>query len=129
MDLMKEHAQALNAPDHGGEHELELRNNLIRSVSVKEEHAELVKQEVRKIWGDYFKPEMVEKYPDLHNHVHNIMQLASKCRQGADRSRALQLLESVNKFSEIFWQTKGKETKRVKAPYKPEEEVVYPILA
>jgi nickel superoxide dismutase len=40
----------------------------------------------------------------------------------------LELLQSVNRFAEIFWETKGVDTKRAKAPYKPGEEVVYPAL-
>ena len=31
-------------------------------------------------------------------------------------------------FAEIYWETKGIATKKVKAPYKPGEEVVYPAL-
>ena len=42
------------------------RNSSSRYIEVKEEHAEVVKREVRIIWGDYFKPEHLEKYPDLH---------------------------------------------------------------
>ena len=41
-------------------------NSLARYIAVKEEHAELVKHEVRIIWGDYFKPEHLDAYPDLH---------------------------------------------------------------
>jgi len=40
----------------------------------------------------------------------------------------MELLESVNSFAEIFWAIKGLATKRVKAPYAPNEEVVYPVL-
>ena len=57
-----------------------------------------------------------------------IMQLGSKCRQGVSRETAMDLLAAVNRFAEIFWETKGIATKRVKAPYKPGEEIVYPVL-
>src|SRR3970040_879044 len=56
-------------------------NSLSRYIAVKEEHAELVKKEVRIIWGDYFKPEHLEKHPKLHETVWNIMKLGSTCRQ------------------------------------------------
>jgi nickel superoxide dismutase len=56
------------------------------------------------------------------------MQLGSKSRQTADRDVAVQLVEKVNQFSEIFWQTKGKATKRVTAPYAPGLPMVYPDL-
>ncbi|MBI2663948.1 superoxide dismutase, Ni [Candidatus Woesearchaeota archaeon] len=99
-----------------------------RYTQVKEEHAELVKHEIRIIWGDYFKPEHLKKYPDLHAHVDSIMKLASKARQNVDMKAAEALLESVNKFAEIFWETKGIETFRAKAPYPTEKEMVLPKL-
>ena len=99
-----------------------------RYVAIKEEHAELCKKEVRVIFGDYFKKEHVEKYPELPALFHKIMQLGSKVRQTTSRETALELLAAVNRFAEIFWETKGIATKKVKAPYKPGEEVVYPVL-
>ncbi|RPI34864.1 MAG: superoxide dismutase, Ni [Chloroflexota bacterium] len=103
-------------------------NSMARYVAVKEEHAELAKREVRVIFGDYFKKEHVEKYPELPSLAHKIYQLGSKSRQTVSREPAVELLEAVNRFAEIFWETKGIGTKRVKAPYKPSEEVVYPVL-
>ena len=109
-------------------HDLEFRNAMIRAVHIKEEHAELVKREIRVIWGDYFKPELAQKYPELSELVHETMRLASKTKQTVERTTARELLEKVNRLAEIFWETKGKQTKLVKAPYKPEEEIVIPIL-
>ena len=110
------------------EHDLEFLNSMSRYVAVKEEHAELVKREVRVIFGDFIKKEHVDKYPELPTLAHKIMQLGSKVRQTAGREAALELLGAVNRFAEIFWEIKGIPTKKVKAPYKPEEEVVYPVL-
>jgi nickel superoxide dismutase len=56
------------------------------------------------------------------------MQLGSKSRQTVNRETALDLLEAVNRFAEIFWEIKGVETKRVAAPYAPGEEIVHPVL-
>jgi nickel superoxide dismutase len=56
------------------------------------------------------------------------MQLGSKARQTANREMAVELLQTVNQFAEIFWETKGVATKRAKAPYAPAEEVVYPAV-
>jgi len=87
-------------------------NSLTRYVLVKEEHAELLKKEVRVIWGDYFKPEHLEKHPDLHTTVWNILKLAGKCRQEVNMAAAQELLGSVQRFAEIFWDTKGAKTHR-----------------
>lgn len=111
-----------------GDHYHDAQHDLIRVIKVKEDHAEMCKREIRVIWGDYFKPEMLEQYPNVNGLVHSIMQVASKARQSADRKDGEKLLELINEFSEIFWKTKGKQTKRVRAPYKPESEIVQPIL-
>ena len=87
-------------------------NSLARHVAVKEEHAELVKKEVRIIWGDYFKPEHLEKYPDLHSTVFSIMKLGSTVRQQVNMQAAQDLLAEVQKFAEIFWATKDAKTQK-----------------
>ena len=112
----------------GGEKDRVYTNSLARYVAVKEEHAEKAKLEIRIIWGDYIKAQHIEKYPQLHDLVHKIMQLGSKSRKTADREAAVQFVEAVNQFSEIFWDTKGVKTKRAKAPYNPPLEMVYPDL-
>jgi nickel superoxide dismutase len=128
MDIIKEHAEHLQNEEQKYMSDLGLHNNLARAIAIKEDHAELVKKEVRTIWGDYFKPEMRAENPQLDGLVHEIMQLGSKSKQTVERDTAMQLLNKVNEFAEIFWKSKGKETKRVKAPYKPEEEIVVPVL-
>jgi nickel superoxide dismutase len=103
-------------------------NSMSRYVAVKEEHAENTKHEIRVIWGDYIKAQHVEQHSNLPDLVHTIMQLGSKSRQTADRETAVQLVDAVNQFAEIFWQTKGVATKRANAPYAPALEMVYPDL-
>ena len=110
------------------EQDLAFQNSLSRYVAVKEEHAENAKHEVRVIWGDYIKANHVEEHPELPGLAHQIMQLGSKCRQTADRETAVQFVEAINQFAEIFWKTKGVATKRAKAPYAPALEIVYPDL-
>ena len=112
----------------GGDHGTAYHNSMSRYVSVKEEHAEKAKAEIRVIWGDYIKAQHVEQYPQLHDLVHKIMQLGSKSRQSTDREAAVQFVEAINEFAEIFWATKGVAIKRAKAPYAPALELVYPNL-
>ncbi|MBN1148440.1 MAG: superoxide dismutase, Ni [Anaerolineales bacterium] len=103
-------------------------NSMSRYIAVKEEHAEKAKHEIRVIWGDYIKAQHVEQHPDVHALTHKIMQLGSKNRQTKDRAAALEFVEAINQFAEIFWATKGVKTKRAKAPYAPALELVYPDL-
>ncbi len=93
----------------GGSHEEHTshRNSLGRYIAVKEQHAELVKHEVDILWHDYFKPEHLEKYPDLHTSVWETTKLASANKQGVDLDSAKSLVDSVDKIAEIFWATKG----------------------
>src|SRR3989344_5124831 len=80
---------------------VEDRKKFVHQVSrlqkVKEDHAELIKHHVRIIWGDYFKPEHLEKHKDLHDLVFQIMKLASKCKQTVDKQVASDLLDAINK--------------------------------
>ena len=103
-------------------------NSMSRYVAVKEEHAEKAKHEIRVIWGDYMKAQQMEKFPNMNDVVHKIMMLGSKSRQTADRDTAVQFVEAVNEFAQMFWETKGVATKRAKAPYAPNLEMVYPNL-
>ena len=82
-------------------------NTANRYITVKEEHAELTKHELDILWHDYFKPEHLEKYPDLHTTFWNATKLASTNKQGVDLDAAKHLVDSVDRIAEIFWDTKG----------------------
>jgi nickel superoxide dismutase len=107
---------------------LDYVHDMARAVEVKEKHAELCKHEIRIIWGDYIKPQHVQAHPELHEIVFNIMKFGGKAKQEPDREAAMALLNEVNKFAAIFWETKGIKTHKAKSPYDPHEEVVYPDL-
>ena len=120
VDLLEEFADAEKTPGW--------YNKMNRFIAEKERQGELLKHEIRIIWGDYFKKPQMEKFPEIHDLTHNIMLLSSKSKQEIDRPAALKLLENVNRFAEIFWETKGVKTKKVICPYPPSLEVVYPDL-
>ena len=120
VDLINEHKDGDVSPSR--------LNKLIRFTVEKEKQGSILKEEIRIIWGDYFKAPQIEKFPEIHELTHNIMLLASKNKQEVDKESCLLLLEKVNRFSEIFWNTKGLETKRAVSPYPPSLETVYPIM-
>lgn len=99
-----------------------------RLVIQKEEHGIKVKELVRVIWGDYFKQPQIEKFPEIHELVHKIMLTSSKAKQKIDKTASLELLSYINRFAEIFWETKGVKTYLAICPYPPSLEVVYPDL-
>jgi nickel superoxide dismutase len=107
---------------------IESLNTITRCVVEKEKEAEKVKHEIRVIWGDYIKAPQVEAHPNVNQVVHDIMLKASACKQNTDRAHGEALVELVNQFAEIFWQTKNIKTARKQAPYPPSLVVVYPDL-
>jgi len=109
-------------------HDASYHNDMARYVAVKESEAILCKEEIRIIWGDFIKPPQIAENPEIHTIVHNIMMLGGAAKQHVSREKAMELLAEVNKFSEIFWKIKGVKTKVAKAPYAPNEDVVYPVL-
>lgn len=112
----------------GGEKNAAFFNSMSRYILVKEEHAEKVKAEIRVIFGDFIKKPQIDQFPELPNLVHQILMLGSKARQSVDRDTAVQLVEAVNQFAEIFWKVKGLGTHRAKYPMAPNLELVYPDL-
>jgi nickel superoxide dismutase len=120
MDIMKEASEE--------EPSLQVQNTIARCVFRKEEEAEKVKQEVRVIWGDYFKDPHMKEFPEIHGLTHQIMMKASACKQEINRSDGEDLSELVNKFAEIFWKTKEIKTVRRNSPNLPNLETVYPNL-
>jgi len=101
---------------------------LSRLTVEKENQARIVKDEIRIIWGDYFKDPQIEAFPNIHALVHSIMLQGSKCKQTIVRENGTKLVELVNEFTEAFWATKDIKTQRVVAPYPPALEVVHPVL-
>lgn len=118
----------LIAEYEGKEMSLADQAKLSRLINEKEIHAEKAKHEVRIIWGDYIKQPQIDKFPNAHSLVHNIMLKGSACKQGINRQDGVDLLELVNEFAEMFWATKDVATKKAKAPYLPGEMVVYPVI-
>lgn len=82
-------------------------NNIGRYIIVKEEHATLAKKELDILWHDYFRPDHLEKYPDLHTKVWNATKLASQNKQGINLDSAKKLVDAVDDIATIFWATKG----------------------
>ena len=121
LDLMKELSDK-------GDTSLQTQNTMVRYIREKEDQASLCKKEIRIIWGDYFKKPQIESFPNIHELTHSIMMAAGKAKQESNREFGTKLVELVNNFADIFWQSKGIKTKRAVCPYPPSLEVVYPDL-
>jgi len=102
-------------------------HQLSRYVKVKEDHAEICKHELRVIWGDYFKPDHLKTFPDLHTTFWDAMKLASKCRTEANLDSANQLLAKVQQIAEMFWKSKGVDVKKQPSNQNAKGELLYPV--
>ena len=83
-------------------------HNKVRAVIIKEERAELVKHHLLVLWADYFKPEHLEKYPNLHEKFWLAIKQASNVKHSLDVKEADKLLTQIDEIADIFWQTKKK---------------------
>ncbi len=90
-------------------------NTFSRYVAVKEEQAKETKKEILILWTDYFKPVHLETYPELHEIIWKAAKLCSACKVNIDQSQAEELMQSVERIHNIFWETKGRNDAFVKA--------------
>jgi len=81
-------------------------DNKIRALFIIEERAELVKHHLMVLWADYFKPEHLEKYPNLHNMFWQTIKQASQCKHHNDQAEGQKLLEQIDEIADIFQETK-----------------------
>lgn len=81
-------------------------NAKTRYIVIKEEHATKAKNDILIIWTDYFKPEHLEKYPDLHAQVWQACKLGSYVKQNVDLAKAEQFKAALEEIGQIFWKTK-----------------------
>jgi len=83
-------------------------NTFSRFVAIKEEEAQKTKKELLILWTDYFKPEHLSTYPDLHDTFWKAAKLCSASKVSIDQSKAEELLSAVQKIHSMFWSSKGR---------------------
>ncbi|HVC14147.1 MAG TPA: superoxide dismutase, Ni [Acidimicrobiales bacterium] len=77
-----------------------------RAVQIKEERADLVKHHLWVLWTDYFKPEHLEKYPQLHELFWKATKSAGESKKTTDVAVGQRLLDQIAEITKIFWETK-----------------------
>ena len=85
---------------------LAVRNSFVRMVHTKEQHAELCKRELLILWADFFKPEHLAIFPDLHETFWKAAKLCSKNKQSIDAQAAKDLQAAVTHIAEMFAKAK-----------------------
>lgn len=77
-----------------------------RAIMIKEQRAELVKHHLWVLWTDYFKPEHLEQFPDLHDLFWRATKQASTTKKTTDPKAAEQLLSLIDEIADVFAKTK-----------------------
>ena len=84
-----------------------------RAIAIKEQRADLVKHHLDGLWHDYFKPEHLEKVPNLHDLFWQANKQVSKVKASTDLADAKQLLAMIDQIDEAWKATGGNEKTRV----------------
>ena len=77
-----------------------------RCIGIKEERANLVKEHLWVLWTDYFKPNHVEKYAQLHELFWQATKEAGEAKKSTDPKQGQKLLDLIDEIGKIFWETK-----------------------
>ena len=77
-----------------------------RAIFIKEQRADLAKQHLWVLWTDYFKPEHLEKYPNLHDLFWKATKQAGVCKKSVNTAEAEKLLAQIAEIDGIFKETK-----------------------
>ena len=81
-------------------------NNFVRMVNIKEDSAQKVKNELYLLWSDYFKPEHLEIYSNLHEIFWKTVKQASTVKQTVSKEECHKLIEMIEKVDKIFIDSK-----------------------
>ncbi len=81
-------------------------NALTRYVWTKEEHARKCKEELLILWTDYFKPNHVTMFPNLHETFWATAKLCSKNKQEVNLEAAENLVKQVDNIADMFHKSK-----------------------
>ena len=77
-----------------------------RAIIIKEERSEAVKHHLWVLWTDYFKPEHLEKFPNIHDLFWKATKTAGETKKTSDVAVADRLLSEIAEIDTIFWETK-----------------------
>jgi len=78
----------------------------MRATLLKEERAELVKHHLWVLWTDYFKPEHLEKFPQLHDLLWKATKAAGEAKHHNDLESAKALLDAIDEVGKVFAESK-----------------------
>ena len=78
-----------------------------RALAIKELRADLVKEHLWVLSTDYFKPEHLEKYPELHDLFWKATKEAGLAKKSQDPAQGQKLLDAIDEIDQVFKATKS----------------------
>jgi nickel superoxide dismutase len=78
----------------------------VRAILIKEERSDLVKHHLWVLWTDYFKPEHLERFPNLHDMFWKATKSAGEAKKTNDVAVADRLLSEIAAIDKMFWESK-----------------------
>ncbi len=78
-----------------------------RCLGIKELRADMVKEHLWVLWTDYFKPEHLDKHPQLHDLFWKATKEAGAAKKSQDPEQGQKLLDAIDELGKIFWETKA----------------------
>jgi nickel superoxide dismutase len=107
---MTKKIQALTPPEADNAKALAAYANTVsRYVQIKEEQAHLAKTELLVLWTDYFKPQHLEQFPNLHDTFWKAAKLCSAVKVNVSLEDAEALMDAIKEIHKIFWATKNRD--------------------
>ncbi len=106
------------------EDDLKSDHSIARITHVKEDHSNMLEEELETLRNDYFKEEHFKEYPNLNDLFVQALISCAKARQNIDMQAAQETLAKVQEIAEIFFKTKNVEPIRVKTVYPTSGEIV-----
>ena len=76
-----------------------------RAIVIKEARAELVKEHLWVLWTDYFKPQHLEQFPNLHDLFWQATKAAGTAKHSVDPADAQKLLDLIDEIVGVFRKT------------------------
>ncbi|NBD15961.1 MAG: superoxide dismutase, Ni [Cyanobacteria bacterium] len=99
----------LEPENNSKEAQIAYQNTFSRFVQIKEEQAQIAKEELLILWTDYFKEKHLQQYPDLHTTFWKAAKLCSACKMEVNLQHAQELMDTVQKIHNMFWQSKERD--------------------
>jgi nickel superoxide dismutase len=84
-----------------------------RAIIIKERQAELAKHHIDVLWSDYFKPEHVQKYPEITELCWKAAKQCSKVKGSLDAADARALLDMIDKIADVWTKAGGPQATRM----------------